>query len=315
MTDIRSQSRDMVIGFIGLGDMGRPLALRLLRAGFSLVVCDRNPVVVEEFFAAGAVAVTTPREVASQAPLVITCLPTPDICREVAYGEGGLIEGTAIRWHVELSTAGYPCMRDLAENLGAKGIEVLDAPVSGGPRGEARGRLICFVAASQDAFDHARPVLTALSDKLFHVGHVPGQSQVLKLANNLLGAANLAIASEMVNMARKAGIEPQTAIDVMNVSTGRNRATEEIFESEILSGNFGLGAKLSILQKDVSLAIREADRLGVTHTASDGVRSVWEAAVAAGHGSEDLSRIYEFIVRTSIPPERDKAQEIPAHEN
>lgn len=285
----------MTVGFIGLGDMGRPLAQRLVRAGIPLVVCDRNPAVVEAFVAAGAQAAATPRDVASLAPLVITCLPTPDICREVAYGESGLIEGDAIRWHVELSTAGYPCMRDIAETLGDKGIQVLDAPVSGGPRGEARGRLICFVAADPGTFEATRPVLEALSDKLFHVGDTPGQSQVLKLANNLLGAANLTIASEMVNMARRAGIDPQTAIDVINVSTGRNRATEEIFESQILNGSFALGAKLSILQKDVTLALREADRLGVSHTAASGVREVWEAAVAAGHGSEDLSRIYEYV--------------------
>lgn len=292
-------STSMKVGFIGLGDMGRPLALRLLRAGVPLIVNDRNPAVVEEFVSAGAQSAATAKEVASLAPLVITCLPTPDICREVAYGKDSLIEGDQIRCHVELSTAGYPCMRDIAQAMSQKGIATLDAPVSGGPRGEARGRLICFVAASQEAFDVAHPVLSILSDKLFHVGLEPGQSQVLKLANNLLGAANLVIAAEMVNMAHRAGVDRQTAIDVINVSTGRNRATEEIFESQILNDSFHLGAKLSILQKDVSLAIVEADRLGASHVASDGVREVWEAAVASGIGGVDLSRIYEYVVDSS----------------
>src|SRR5690606_15925145 len=221
--------------------------------------------------------------------------PHPDISRAVAYGEDGLIHGTAIRHHVELSTVGHQCMRDMADALEQQGIEVLDAPVSGGPRGEARGRLICFVAAKQESFDIARPVLELMSDRLFHVGHEPGQSQVLKLANNLLGAANLTIASEMMSLAMAAGIDPQAAIDVINVSTGRNRATEEIFQSQILNGSFKLGARLNILQKDVSLAIAEAKRLGVSHRAAEGVQAVWEAAVAAGRGQEDLSRIFEYI--------------------
>jgi len=304
MTAERNTAMPTPVGFIGLGDMGRPLARRLQRAGISLVVCDTNAQALEEFVSAGAQAAATPREVASLAPLVITCLPHPDISREVAYGNDGLVHGTAIRHHVEISTVGHQCMRDMAETLARQGIEVLDAPVSGGPRGEARGRLICFVAGSQAGFETARPVLEALSDRLFHVGREPGQSQVLKLANNLLGAANLTIASEMVNMAIAAGVDPQAAIDVINVSTGRNRATEEIFESQILSGNFKLGARLNILQKDVSLAIGEAKRLGVSHRAADGVQAVWEAAVAAGHGQEDLSRIFEHIAASKPTAER-----------
>ncbi len=293
------------VGFIGLGDMGRPLARRLQRAGISLIVCDTNPEAHAEFLSAGAQAANTPSAVASIAPLVITCLPHPDISRDVAYGENGLIHGTVIRHHVELSTVGHQCMRDIAETLVQHGIDVLDAPVSGGPRGEERGRLICFVAAKQESFDIVRPVLECISDRLFHIGQEPGQSQVLKLANNLLGAANLTIASEMVNLAMAAGIDPQAAIDVINVSTGRNRATEEIFESQILSGNFRLGARLNILQKDVSLAIAETRRLGVSHRASEGVQAVWEAAVAAGGGQEDLSRIFEYIAAKPVGNEHE----------
>lgn len=288
------------VGFIGLGDMGRPIARRLLRAGIPLVVCDKNPEAVELFRKEGAIVAATPAETASLAQLVLACLPAPSISKDVAFGAEGVIHGTAIQWYAEVSTIGYSTMRTISQALTEKGIGVLDAPVSGGPRGEARGRLSCFVAASQGDFDAARDVLTAMSDRLFHVGETPGQSQVLKLANNLLGAANLTIASEMVLMAKRAGIDPATAIEVINVSTGRNRATEEIFESQILNQSFGLGARLNILQKDVGLAVDEAERLGVSHTAASGVRQVWDQAVQEGHGSEDLSKIYSFIEQLGL---------------
>lgn len=288
------------IGFIGLGDMGRPLALRLLRAGLPLVVCDANPDTLAPFIQGGARVAMTPRETASIAEFVFTCLPAPPISEAVAFGDDGLIHGSRIRCHLELSTIGPATMRTITTRLGERNIQALDAPVSGGPRGEARGRLSCFVSGPRNCFDEAEPVLKVLSDKLFHIGDLPGQSQVLKLANNLLGAANLTIASEMLLMTCAAGIDPKVAIDVINVSTGRNRATEEIIESQIISRQFNLGARLNILQKDVALAVAEAKNLGTPHTAASGVNTVWQAAVAQGHGTEDLSRIYAFLESQGI---------------
>ncbi len=285
----------MRLGYIGVGDMGRPLALRLLRAGFALTVCDTNPAAASVLEAAGAQVAATPAATASQAELVFACLPAPAISEQVAYGANGVIHGTTIKLYVEMSTIGAATMRRIAAVLGERDIGVLDAPVSGGPRGEANGHLTCFVAAARANFDRATAALQGLSDRLFHVGETPGQAQVLKLANNMLNAGNLTLACEMVLMARRAGIDAAMAIDVINASTGRSRATEDTFKSQILSGAFHTGARLNILQKDVVLAVMEAEALGAAHSTASAVRATWDAAAAAGRGSDDLSTIYRFI--------------------
>lgn len=285
----------MRLGFIGVGDMGRPLALRLLRAGFALTVCDTNPAALAVLQAAGAQVAATPAQTATQAELVFACLPAPAISEQVACGLDGVIHGTAIKLYAEMSTIGAATMRRIASALAERNIGVLDAPVSGGPRGEANGRLTCFVAAARTHYDRATAALQGLSDRLFHVGETPGQAQVLKLANNMLNAGNLTLACEMVLMAKRAGIDAAMAIEVINASTGRSRATEDTFKAQILSGAFHSGARLNILQKDVVLAVTEAAALGAAHGAADAVRATWDAAAAAGRGPDDLSTIYRFI--------------------
>lgn len=295
------------LGFVGIGDMGRPLARRLLRAGFPVTAYDTQPAALADLVGSGAVAAASAQEVASRAELVFACLPAPAISERVALGEAGVIHGTAIRQYVEMSTIGSESMEHIDRGLRERGVGVLDAPVSGGPTGERAGRLTCFVAAARAEFEKAEPALRGLSDRLFHVGERPGQAQVLKLANNMLNAANLTLAIEMVLMARRAGIDEATAIDVINASTGRSRATEETFKAQILSGAFATGARLDILAKDVGLAVGQARALQVEHSAANAVRTLWDAAVAQGHGREDLSRIYHYIA--GLAPAEGKSNE------
>lgn len=286
------------LGFIGLGDMGKLLARRFMRAGYPLTVCDINPGAVAEFREHGAVVAATPRETASQAEIVFACLPSPAISEVVAFGEDGVVHGRTVQVYVETSTMGYSTMRRIADALDARGIGLIDSPTSGGPLGEARRKLSCFVATQQKYFDRVRELLAVMSDKLFQVGDTPGQSQVLKLSNNLLNAASMTLSSEMVLMAMRAGIDPNVAIDVINVSTGRNRATEDLFKSQILNGAFATGARMEILGKDVFLALEEAERLGAPHHAASAVRDIWDAALREGHGHEDYSNIFKFIDAT-----------------
>ncbi len=286
------------LGFIGLGDMGKLLARRFLRAGYPLTVCDINPQAVAEFRDKGAEVAATPAEVASQAEIVFACLPAPAVSEQVAFGEQGIVHGTAIRIYVETSTMGYATMRRIAEALTPRNIALIDSPTSGGPLGEARGKLSCFIATRPEIFERTRAILTAMSDRLFHIGETPGQSQVLKLSNNLLNAATMTLSSEMVLMAMRAGIDPNVAIDVINASTGRNRATEDLFKSQILNGAFATGARLEILGKDVDLALVEAARLGTPHHAASAIRDIWDAAIRDGHGAEDYSNIFKFIDQT-----------------
>jgi len=283
------------LGFIGIGDMGRPLARRLLLAGFALTVHDINPAAVADMVASGAQAAGSAKEVASVAQIVFACLPSPAISERVALGEGGVVHGTAVRQYIEMSTIGSPAMERIGVGLQARGIALLDAPVSGGQTGERAGRLTCFVAAPRAQFQQAEAALRGLSDRLFHVGERPGQAQVLKLANNMINAANFSIAIEMVLMARRAGIDEAMVIEVINASTGRSRATEETFKAQILTGAFASGARLDILAKDVELAVAQARVLDVEHSAANAVRALWAQAVKEGYGSEDLSRIYHFL--------------------
>ncbi|WP_168226773.1 NAD(P)-dependent oxidoreductase [Rhodoferax sediminis] len=290
---------------IGVGDMGRPLAMRLLKADFELAVYDVNPEAVADLVAQGASAGESPQGVASCAELVFACLPSPAVSERVALGPDGVIHGTAIRQYVEMSTIGYICMQRIASGLWARSIALLDAPVSGGPLGAKAGRLTCFVAAPRAQFEDAEPALLGVCDRLFHVGEEPGQAQVLKLANNMLNAANLSLAIEMVLMVRGAGIDEAMAIDVINASTGRSRATEETFKTQILSGAFRTGAKLSIASKDVELAVEQARMLGVEHSVAQAVSLLWKAAETQGHGGSDLSRIYDFINGLAAPRPAD----------
>lgn len=291
-TPVRTKPR---LGYIGLGAMGQPIALRLLAAGFALTVCDRHPAAAERLAAAGARVAATPAEVASEAETVFACLPSPAVSEQVAGGPQGVVHGSAVRLYIENSTIGAASMQRIAAALAPRGIGLLDAPVSGGPLGAAAGRMSCFVAAAEADYAQAEPALRAMCDRLFHIGATPGQSQVLKLANNLLNAACLTISSEMLQMAVRAGIPAATALEVVNASTGRNRATEETLKAQILTGRYGTGARLDILAKDVDLALAEAAHLGAPHAASQGVQAVWQAAMQAGRGGEDLSRIYDFI--------------------
>jgi len=284
------------IGYIGLGDMGMPIAGKLLAAGFQLTVCDRNPAVTAAMAARGAHVAATPREVADACEIVFACLPAPAISEEVASGANGVAQGSMVKVYIENSTIGAQAMRRIAQGMGARGIGLLDAPVSGGPTGVAAGRLSCFVSGANPHFKLAEAALTGMCDRLFHIGETPGQSQVLKLANNLINAASLTISSEMLAMATRAGIDPVVAIDVINASTGRNRATEQTIKEQVLTGKYSVGARLDILAKDVDLAIAEAEGLGASHMAADGVQAVWRAAMAGGHGKEDLTRIQQFIV-------------------
>lgn len=289
------------VGYIGLGDMGRPIACKLLAAGFDLTVCDSNPAMAERLAAEGARIAATPAEVASDAEIVFACLPAPAISEDVAYGPHGAVHGSRVKLYVENSTIGQASMQRIAAAMQARGIGMLDAPVSGGPLGAAAGRMSCFVAAADADYALAEAALRGMCDRLFHVGQTPGQSQVLKLANNLLNAACLTISSEMLEMAVRAGIEPAMAIDVINASTGRNRATEETIKLQVLTGKYAAGARLDILAKDVALAIVEAEALQVSHTAADGVAAVWQAAMDAGRGKDDLTRIHQFIAAQYRP--------------
>jgi 3-hydroxyisobutyrate dehydrogenase-like beta-hydroxyacid dehydrogenase len=194
------------IGFIGLGNMGAPMAGRLLDAGHTLTVFDTREAALRPFVARGALAAGSPAALASAVETVLVSLPTPDIVRQVALGTSGLAEGTKLKTFVDLSTTGPRAAEEIAKGLAAKGITAMDSPVSGGVGGAQKGTLAVMISGPKERFDQLRPLLEIIG-KVFYLGEKPGLGQMMKLANNLLSATALAITSEaMVMGARPASI-------------------------------------------------------------------------------------------------------------
>jgi 3-hydroxyisobutyrate dehydrogenase-like beta-hydroxyacid dehydrogenase len=261
------------IGLIGTGRMGRPMAERLLDAGYRLVVFDTNEEAVQSLAARGAVVATSALDVANNAATVLASLPTPDIVRRAIIGPDGALQGLRIRYFVDLSSSGAAVAVELAAALGARGIESLDAPVSGGVAGARAGKLTVMASGPREAYDTLLPLLAHLGRVLF-VGTKPGLGQTLKLLNNLMSATAIAITSEAMAMGVKAGLDPNVMLDVLNTSSGRNSATQDKFPKHVLTRGFDFGFSAGLAFKDVRLCLEEAEALGVPMVVGSVVRQL-----------------------------------------
>ena len=282
------------LGFVGVGRMGGPMASRLIDAGHRLTVFDAQPRAVESLVARGAEAAGSPAEVASRVETVLASLPTPEVVREVALGAGGVIEGTAVRTFVDLSTTGSRMAIAIAEGLSAKGIVPIDSPVSGGVSGAERGTLAVMVSGPDEVVRRLRPVLEVFG-RFFYIGARPGMAQTMKLANNLLSATAMAATSEAVVMGVKAGLDPAVMIDVINAGSGRNSASQDKFPRSILPRTFDYGFATGLMYKDLRLCLAEAEALGVPMWVASAVRQLWFQAETQLGGDSDFTRIVQCL--------------------
>ena len=282
----------MKVGFIGLGAMGAPMAERLLAAGHELAVFDVNPAAVRALAERGAVAKRSARHAAAGAETVFACLPSPEVSHEVAQDVSGA-EG--FRTYIEASTIGTAAVKAIAMTLGETGVSVLDAPVSGGPRGARAGTLATMVSGERTAFERTRPLFDAIAGKVFYVGAEPGLAQMAKLANNMISAAGMAAACEAVVLAVKAGLDPELLVDVINASTGRNSATQDKFPQSILPRSFDYGGKLATMYKDVQLCFDEARAMDVPMWVGSSVVQLWFQGMVEGRGQDDYTTIIKVI--------------------
>jgi 3-hydroxyisobutyrate dehydrogenase-like beta-hydroxyacid dehydrogenase len=234
--------------------------------------------------AAGAKRVRSAVEVASEAEIVFASLPTPDVVRQVALGEDGLIRGSRIKTFVDLSTTGPRVAGAVGAGLAAKNIVAVDAPVSGGMTGAKNGTLAVMVSCPKASYDAIEPLLKVFG-KLFFIGERAGMAQTMKLVNNLLAACSLAVTCEGMVMGAKAGLDAKTMIDVLNVSSGRSSATQDKFPRAILPRTFDFGFATGLSSKDVRLCLDEAEALGVPMIVGNAVRQVL-AITAALYGPE-----------------------------
>jgi 3-hydroxyisobutyrate dehydrogenase-like beta-hydroxyacid dehydrogenase len=282
------------IGFIGLGNIGYPMAQRLKQAGNELTVYDvRREQCTRLVESAGVAA--SPKQVGDAAEVVLLSLPTPDSLLEVARGDNGLANGSRIKYVVDLSTVGPDAAKEAAEIFRKKNIGYVDAPVSGGVAGAEKGTLAIMVASSRDAFEHVSAILKVIGRPIL-VGSAAGQGQVLKVLNNFLSATAMAASAEAVALGVKAGLDAATMIEVFNASSGRNTATTDKFPRSVLNRTFNYGFRAVLLHKDVRLCRDFANSLGSPLGIVPAMEKVW-ARAAAELGDGDFTRIVEMAER------------------
>ena len=298
---------ELIYGFIGCGRMGRPMAQRLLQAGKKVVVCDADARSVAALVEAGAQGAATPGEVARQAHTVYLSLPDAAVVRQVVLGPAGVLSGAGeVRRVVDFSTIGPRMAQEVGARLGERGIDYLDAPVSGGIAGARDGKLAIMVSAPQGAYDSAKGEL-ALFGKLFHVGERHGQAQIMKLANNLLNVAAVALTSEAMVMGAKAGLDAAQMLEIINAGTGRNSATQDKFPKAVLPGSFDYGFSTGLSYKDVGLCVDEAEAMGVPMVVGAAVRQLL-AITNASYGPESdftsVCKVVEGWAKTEVRARR-----------
>lgn len=286
------------VGFIGLGRMGGPMARRLLAHGYELFVRDVDDAALTPFRdQARATICASPRGVAEQAPVILLSLPLPKTLEEVALGAEGIGLARAGSTVIDLSTSGVKASRAVATALTAKGVRFLDAPVSGGVTGAENGTLSVMVAGDRDVYAAYQPLLSLIGKNVFYVGTEPGQGQAMKLVNNMLSATAMVVTSEAMTAATKAGIPPAVALDILNVSSGRNSATQEKFPRDVITGAFDYGFATDLMLKDVKLFAELAEELKVPTLVSPAVVNTWRLAVTQGLGPRDFTSIAQLFER------------------
>jgi len=282
------------LGFVGVGVMGRPMARRLLEQGHSLVIYDKDQGALDELGALGARVAGSVREVADSAEIVFTSLPSPAIFKAVALGADGIIEGNTVRILVDLSTVGSRAEQEVAEGLAARGIDTVDAPVSGGAAGAKKGTLALMVAGKPAAVERVRGLFDVFG-KVFIVGEQPGQGQLLKLLNNMLSTTAFAITSEAFVAGVKGGLDPEVMMAVINAGSGKNGATMDKFPRHVLPGTFDFGFPISSVCKDVGLAVEECQALGVPMWLGNAARQLWNVAAQQDGGGRDLTELVRTV--------------------
>ncbi len=283
-----------IFGFAGVGRMGSLMAPRLLAAGHRVVVFDVSRDAVDAMEKLGATRAASMAELGNKANTVFLSLPNPEIVNSASLGKDGLIEGGRVKRVVDFSTIGPRMAGIVARALATRDVVYVDAPVSGGLKGAREGTLAVMIACPKAVYAEMEPVLKIFG-KPFHLGEVAGQAQTMKLANNLLAAAAIALSSEAMVMGVKAGLNPRVMLDVLNISTGRNSATQDKFPRSILPGTFDFGFATGLSYKDVKLCIDEAEAMGVPMICGAAVRQMLAVTNAMYGADSDFTSMCRVV--------------------
>jgi 2-hydroxy-3-oxopropionate reductase len=283
-----------IIGFIGLGIMGKPMARNLMKAGYSLVMHNRSRAAVDELSKEGAQAAASSKEVAARSEVLITMLPdSPDV--ELVYlGEQGVFAGAkAGMLLIDMSSISPIVARKLAADAQNRGMDMLDAPVSGGEAGAIGATLSIMIGGKASAVERAMPIFQALGKNIVHVGDA-GAGQVTKAANQMVVGTTIAIVSEALVLAAKAGVDPAKVRQALLGGFAQSKILEA-HGQKMLDGNFKPGFRIRLHEKDMKIALSTGSEYGVPLIVTGQVAQMMTAMKSMGNGDLDHSGLVKFV--------------------
>jgi len=282
------------IGFIGLGIMGKPMAHNLMKAGYELVVSNRSQAPMDELAAEGAITADKPKAVAEQSNIVITMLPDSPQVWEVVTGEEGVLAGAkAGTLVIDMSTISPVVTQDMVREAQAHGVQMLDAPVSGGDVAAQQGTLSIMVGGSAEDFEQAKPLFQVLGKTIVHVGG-NGAGQVVKACNQIVVALTIEAVSEALVLGSKAGVNPAVILQVLSGGLAANRVME-VRGPNFLRHDFQPGFKIALHHKDLGIALSAGREYGVPLPVTAIVDQMLQALKQRGQGDQDHSALLTLI--------------------
>lgn len=292
------------VGFLGVGAMGGAIVARLIQNGVPVLAYDPNAEVLARSHARGAATAESVQDVVNRVEVVFACLPNAQICRQVALGPAGVVEGSKVRIYADTSTIGGSTSVEISNGLAGRGIVFLDSPVVGGVIAAESGSLGVLVAGPQAAYSRVKPVLEAFAGRTFYLGEKPGMAQVGKVVNNAVGYAALYATFEAVAVGLKAGIDIETLVGIINQGSGANFHTQKIFPAYIIPRKFeGTGA-VEIGVKDLKCFLEEARRLHAETPMADAVTAVGVRAAESGPPGRDTMTLFHYFCDLAGVPRR-----------
>ncbi|WP_322095454.1 NAD(P)-dependent oxidoreductase [Paraburkholderia bannensis] len=283
------------VGVIGLGNMGRGMALSLKRAGFNVLGFDASPGVAEKLQEEGVQSRESIANITRDSDVLILSLPTSDIVEKVVLGEGGVLANARAGLIVVDTTTAEPnSTRKVAAALREAQVGLVDGPVSGGPKGAATATMTMVLGGSDEDVAAVEPILAVMSSKRVHVGPV-GSGHVTKIINNLLTGVHLLVASEAVRAAEAVGVDPEKLVEALNGGSGRNSATLTNYPTWIFNGKFDSGFTMKLMRKDVRLAMDLLHSVDANAPISKEAGRLWAKSADTIGDAEDFNRIVQFI--------------------
>ena len=283
-----------VIGFIGLGIMGRPMAKNLLKAGYPLVVHSRSRGPVDELVRTGARAATSPRDVAAHSEVLITMLPSSPDVELVTLGQDGIVEGARRGLiYVDMSTISPIVSQKVGRALASSDVRMLDAPVSGGEKGAIDAALSIMVGGEKAVFDAVLPILQALGRTITHLGPL-GSGGFTKLANQIIVAVNLTALAEALTLAKKAGLDRELTLTALAGGLAGSKCLDQK-RPNYVANTYNPGFKIDLHYKDLGLIMESARALGVPLPTTAAVQELFSALRVKKRGGLDHSGVITLL--------------------